>query len=163
MEPSPAITSASPPIEPGLDTTKAHQVRSIPIDCGAIGARILADMGATKILVVDDNEDAADMLAAVLELRGYELRVAHNPQQALEIARSWQPDVAFLDLGLPEMDGCELATQMRVLPGLSQLRMIALTGYGQAADRERTKLAGFTQHLVKPVEIRMLEAALIAP
>jgi CheY-like chemotaxis protein len=120
-------------------------------------------MGATKILVVDDNEDAADMLAAVLELRGYELRVAHDPQQALEIARSWQPDVAFLDLGLPEMDGCELATRMRVLPGLSQLRMIALTGYGQAADRERTKLAGFTQHLVKPVEIRTLEAALIAP
>ena len=120
-------------------------------------------MGVTKILVVDDNEDAADMLATVLELRGYEIRVANQPHEALAIARTWQPEVAFLDLGLPEMDGCELAALMRALPGLGQLRLIAVTGYGQAADRERTKLAGFTEHLVKPVEIRTLEAALIRP
>jgi CheY-like chemotaxis protein len=118
-------------------------------------------MGApTRILVVDDNEDAADMLAAVLELRGYEIRVAHDPKQAIAVAKEFVPEVAFLDLGLPEMDGCQLAIEMRALPGLEQVRLIALTGYGQAADRERTKEAGFADHLVKPVELRTLEATL---
>ncbi len=115
----------------------------------------------TRILVVDDNEDAAEMLAAVLELRGYQIRVASNPARAIEIAREFSPEVAFLDLGLPDMDGCQLALQLRALPGLSKIRMIALTGYGQASDRARTREAGFSHHLVKPVELRTLEATLI--
>ena len=117
----------------------------------------------TRILVVDDNADAAEMLAAVLELRGYEIRVAGDPATAIAIARVFVPEVAFLDLGLPEMDGCQLAMALRALPGLADLRLIALTGHGQAADRQRTREAGFADHLVKPVELRTLEATLIAP
>ncbi len=100
------------------------------------------------------------MLAAVLELRGYEIRVAHDPTTAISIATEWRPDVAFLDLGLPEMDGCQLASHLRKLPGLENLRMIALTGYAQEADRARTREAGFADHLVKPVELRTIEATL---
>jgi CheY-like chemotaxis protein len=114
----------------------------------------------TRILVVDDNEDSADMLAAVLEGRGHELRVAHDPETALRIAVEFAPNVAFLDLGLPEMDGYELATRLRALPGLAELRLIALTGFSQASAREKSREAGFDHHLVKPVQLQAIEASL---
>lgn len=119
-------------------------------------------MAPTRILVVDDNEDSAEMLAALLKMRGYQLRIAHDPASAIAIATEFVPEVAFLDLGLPDMDGCQLAVRLRALPGLAQVRLIALTGYSQAADRQRTRDAGFADHLVKPVELRTLEATLIA-
>ncbi|MBA2544204.1 MAG: response regulator [Deltaproteobacteria bacterium] len=117
-------------------------------------------MEPTRILIVDDNADAADLLAAVLEMRGYDVHVAHHPMHALELAAELVPDIAFLDIGLPEIDGYELAARLRALPGLSELRLIALTGYGRDCDRARTRDAGFAHHLVKPVELRTIEATL---
>ncbi|HET9959898.1 MAG TPA: ATP-binding protein [Polyangiaceae bacterium] len=116
---------------------------------------------ALRILVVDDNEDGAEMLALALSRRGYETRVAHDAPTALRAAAEFAPDVAFLDIGLPVMDGYELAAHLRLLPGLTGLRLIAVTGYGQESDRRKTREAGFQQHLVKPVNIEIVEAALL--
>jgi len=117
---------------------------------------------SARILIVDDNQDGADMLARALSDKGYDTHVAHDAPTALRVAREFSPDVAFLDLGLPVMDGYELAGHLRDLPGLAEVRMIALTGYGQASDRQRTREAGFDGHLVKPVDIDALEATLKA-
>ena len=115
---------------------------------------------AVRILVVDDNEDGAEMLAEALIGKGYDTRVAHDAPAALRVAADFLPDVAFLDLGLPVMDGYELAAHLREVPGLAGLRLIAVTGYGQASDRRRTRDAGFHGHLVKPVDIDAIEATL---
>ena len=114
-----------------------------------------------RILVVDDNEDAAEMLAAVLEHLGYQIAVAHDGPAALRVAAGFAPDVALLDLGLPVMDGYELARRLRALrvPG-APLHLVAVTGYGQDSDRQRTARAGFEHHLVKPVDLEELSRIL---
>ena len=109
---------------------------------------------------VDDNEDAADMLAPVLSSRGHDTRVAHDGVEALRACEHFAPDTAVLDLGLPVMDGDELASRLRELPGLGAIRLIAVTGYGQHSDRRRTRAAGFQHHPVKPVDIATTEALL---
>jgi CheY-like chemotaxis protein len=107
-----------------------------------------------RILVVDDNDDARMLLADVLGELGHEVASAASGPAALETIRTSAPDVAILDIGLPEMDGYQLAVELRrVLPAV---RLIALSGYGQAADRARSESAGFDRHLVKPVEMRRL-------
>ena len=93
-------------------------------------------------------------------MRGHEVRVAHDGPAGLAVSASFQPEVAFLDIGLPVMDGYELATRMRQLPGLSGVRLLALTGYGQDSDSERSRVAGFHQHLVKPLDLRELDRLL---
>jgi CheY-like chemotaxis protein len=109
------------------------------------------------ILVVDDNEDAADILAETLQRLGYEARVAHDGPSALELAAHFSPAIALLDIGLPVMDGYELAQRLLNAPAhRDHLRLIAVTGYGQAADRQKSKEAGFSAHLVKPVSIEQL-------
>jgi PAS domain S-box-containing protein len=113
---------------------------------------------ARRILVVDDNEDGAAMLSEALKARGHDARVAHDAPAALQIAESFTPDIAFLDIGLPVMDGYELARRLRGLPGLSSIRLIAITGYGQQSDREKSQVAGFCRHLVKPVDLDIVEA-----
>ena len=100
------------------------------------------------------------MLADALIGKGYDTRVAHDAPAALRVAAEFSPDVVFLDLGLPVMDGYELAAHLRELPGLAGLRLIAVTGYGQESDRRRTRDAGFHGHLVKPVDIDAIEATL---
>ena len=92
--------------------------------------------------------------------KGYDTRVAHDAPAALRVAAEFSPDVAFLDIGLPVMDGYELAAHLRELPGLAGLRLIAVTGYGQESDRRRTRDAGFHGHLVKPVDLDAIEATL---
>jgi CheY-like chemotaxis protein len=119
-----------------------------------------APANASRVLIVDDNEDAADMLAHVLAARGHETRVAHDGVEALRACADFSPQAAFLDLGLPVMDGYELASRLRELPGLQDIRLIAVTGYGQESDRRRTRAAGFQHHLVKPVDISAIEALL---
>ena len=94
-------------------------------------------MADIRVLIVDDNEDAATLLAEGLETIGYETRVAYEGPTALRIAEQFAPDVGLLDIGLPVMDGYELARRLRELPGLSQVRLIAVTGYGQDEDRRR--------------------------
>jgi signal transduction histidine kinase/DNA-binding response OmpR family regulator len=106
-----------------------------------------------RILVVDDNEDAADLLASALEVMGHTTRVAHDGPEALKAAAEFDPDLALLDIGLPVMDGYELARRLHDDPGLRRMPLVAVTGYGQPADRQRSEAAGFDAHLVKPVDI----------
>jgi CheY-like chemotaxis protein/two-component sensor histidine kinase len=114
--------------------------------------------GATgmRVLVVDDNVDAAQTLHEILAMLGHEAAIAHGGMAALDLARSFQPDIAVLDIGLPTMDGYELARRLRELPGGDELRLIAITGYGQEADRVRAHEAGFDHHLVKPIALDAL-------
>jgi signal transduction histidine kinase len=113
-----------------------------------------------KIMVVDDNEDAADLLASLLERLGNRVRVAHDADEALRIADEFEPDLAVLDIGLPMIDGYELARRLRERYAGRGLQLVALTGYGTAADKERATQAGFDAHLVKPVAIGALAAVI---
>lgn len=115
---------------------------------------------AQRILIVDDNADAAQTLALLLASSGHATCVALSSEEALECAESFAPQVALLDIGLPRMNGYELAQRFRGAPKLNAVRLIALTGYGQAEDRERALAAGFDDHLVKPVDLSALDRAL---
>jgi PAS domain S-box-containing protein len=119
-----------------------------------------ATTACQRILIVDDNEDAADSLALLLQLDGHETQAVYTSREALERAQSFKPHVMLLDIGLPEMNGYEVARRVRSISGLEQVRLIALTGYGQAGDQARARAAGFDQHLMKPVEWLALKAAL---
>ena len=109
-----------------------------------------------RVLVVDDNHDAAVMLAEALMQAGHETALAHDGIDALEVAARFEPDVALLDIGLPVLDGFEVARQIRSNTALSSTRLVAVTGYGQEHDRNRTRAAGFDAHLVKPVDIQQV-------
>ena len=111
-----------------------------------------ASSGA-RLLVVDDNEDAALMLAEALSASGHDTAVAHDGPSALQTAARFRPDIGLLDIGLPVMDGYELARQFRAREGLARVRLVAVTGYGQEHDRRRSADAGFDAHLVKPVDL----------
>jgi len=113
-----------------------------------------------KVLIVDDNEDAAMLLSEFLTLRGITTYVAHDGSRALAAAADFGGDVALLDIGLPGMDGFELARRLRALPGWSDAKLFALTGYGQESDRARAKDAGFDEHLIKPVNLDLLDRML---
>jgi CheY-like chemotaxis protein len=106
-----------------------------------------------RILIVDDNCDAAELLAEALSAMGHETRVAFDGPSGLDAAAGFAPDIAFLDIGLPAMDGYELARKMRSELAFPQLRLVALTGYGQDSDRERSAEAGFDSHMVKPINL----------
>jgi CheY-like chemotaxis protein len=107
----------------------------------------------SRILVVDDNEDAADSVAIMLRLSGHDVQVAYSGQTALSTAVEYQPNIVLLDIGLPEIDGYEIARRLRQRPQLKDAWLIALTGYGQDSDRQRSHEAGFDHHLVKPVDM----------
>lgn len=113
-----------------------------------------------RVLVVDDDDEVAEMLSEALTWKGCETRVAHDAATALRLAAEFLPTVAFIDIGMPVTDGCELATQLRRMPALAGIRLVALTGYSAASDRERSRQAGFDAHVVKPAGIEALEAAL---
>ncbi|MFC0250271.1 PAS domain-containing hybrid sensor histidine kinase/response regulator [Massilia consociata] len=118
--------------------------------------------GRLRILVVDDNVDAADTLSMLLEASGYHTLVEHAPHAALERARCDTPQVCLLDIGLPEMDGRELARRLRAEAATRDAVLVAITGYGQDSDREQILAAGFDHHLVKPVDIGRLHGILSA-
>lgn len=113
--------------------------------------------GVRRVLVVDDNVDAAEMLAAMLELRGHETRLAHDGLQALAVARESRPDVVFLDIGLPEMDGYDVARELRADPTMAGTVLVALTGWGSEDDKQRAHEAGFDVHLTKPVDVAVVD------
>ena len=113
-----------------------------------------------RVLIVDDNEDAAHSLALLLRLIGQDVRTAHDGPAALEVVRDFQPDIAFLDIGLPGMNGYELAKRLRQEPGGDKVFLVALTGWGQEEDRRRSREAGFDHHLTKPADPAALEPLL---
>lgn len=115
-----------------------------------------------RILIVDDNVDAAQSLGMLLETSGHVVRLAHDGAAALSAVGEHEPDVVFLDIGLPLLDGYEVAKRLRRNPGTRVATLVALTGYGQNSDREQARAAGFDHHLVKPVDPSVVEPILIA-
>ncbi|MHB8736701.1 MAG: PAS domain-containing hybrid sensor histidine kinase/response regulator, partial [Terriglobales bacterium] len=115
---------------------------------------------ACRILVVDDNVDAAESIAMILRLSGHEVRLVHNGPAALEAAEQYQPEAVVLDIGLPGMNGYEVAKRLRQHPNFRETLLIAVTGYGQEDDRRKSLEAGFNQHLVKPVDPTALQTLL---
>jgi PAS domain S-box-containing protein len=113
-----------------------------------------------RVLVADDNKDAADALAMLLEFAGHEVRVAHGGRAALSLAQTFRPDVAILDIGMPELSGYDVAKELRREPWGARMCLVALTGWGQDEDRQRAKNAGFDRHLTKPVDADALELLL---
>jgi CheY-like chemotaxis protein/two-component sensor histidine kinase len=120
--------------------------------------------GGRRVLVVDDNRDSAETMAVLLRLWGHEARSAEHGEAALAVAQEFRPQAVLLDIGLPQMDGYEVARRLRALPGLDGVLLIAMTGYGQDRDRRRARRAGFDHHLVKPVDPEALRRLLaLAP
>lgn len=113
-----------------------------------------------RILVVDDNVDGAESLAMLLELEGHTTKTAHNGAGALEAATAFKPQVVFLDIGLPDINGYEVARRIRKDPSLEGIVLVALTGWGADDDRQQAKDAGFDQHLTKPVEASAVDDVL---
>ena len=141
----PLMQTALPPA-PALDTAP-------PPDKAATGCRVL---------VVDDNVDAAQSLATLLEMTGHQVKLAYNGPSAVQAATDYRPDVVLLDIGLPGLDGFEVAQRIRQQDALKHIVLVALTGYGQDADRQRSQDAGFNYHLVKPADFDEVEKILLA-
>jgi PAS domain S-box-containing protein len=136
-----------------------HLQQSLPCtEVGSDTSQGLRSEGSAgyRVLVVDDNKDAATSLAMLLRLQGHEAQVAHDGLTALAMAASYRPKVILLDIGMPEMDGYEVARRLRQEPGCQSIVLAALTGWGQKEDRRRTAEAGFDHHLVKPPDAKAL-------
>jgi len=141
---------------PALATNRAGRIDESVIDNTPSASRAL------KVLIVEDNLDSAEMMAFMLTLRGYEVHVAHSGEEALEAARTFAPQAVLCDIGLPGMNGYEVAMRLRERGESKAMALIALTGYGQEEDRRRAKEAGFDYHLTKPVEPETLAELLDA-
>ena len=124
---------------------------------GALAAEGGVQEHALRVLVVDDNRDSADLQAALLQHNGHKVMTAYNGRDALEVAVSFRPEVILLDIGLPEVDGYEVAYRVRQQPELDGVVLVAMTGYGQPEDRQRSQAVGFDHHLVKPAEFADLQ------
>jgi CheY-like chemotaxis protein len=141
---------------------------TIRLPLGVAAARAIPSAGEVpgvrgarrRVLVVEDNEDAADTLREVLELDEHVVEVAYSGPGAIEKARSFHPDIVFCDIGLPEMDGYEVARKMRADPELGRIALVAVSGYAQPEDVAMAKAAGFDAHLAKPASIEALERAI---
>jgi CheY-like chemotaxis protein len=151
----------------GLGLGATFTIR-LPLGAASAGApapaeaapEVAAPTPSRDVLVVDDNVDAAETLALLLELDGHTARIAHGGEAALQQVAERRPEVVFLDIGMPGMDGYAVARRLREMwPGEAML-LVALTGWGNVEDRRRAEAAGFDQHLTKPVEAGQLQALL---
>lgn len=113
-----------------------------------------------RVLIVEDNQDAGEMYRLLVELAGHEAMLAENGKAGLELLKSARPDIALVDIGLPGLDGYEVARRFRAEPGGDGVVLVALTGYSAAADRDRARQAGFDIHLIKPVDPQALKLLL---
>jgi signal transduction histidine kinase/ActR/RegA family two-component response regulator len=149
---------------PGKGSTFTLCLPTVPVALPGGGhgsaARVTASARPLRILVVDDNVDAASIMALFLEAAGHQVTIAHRPQEALQLAQQALPDVCILDIGLPDMDGYELVRRLRALPGSGNVMFIAITGYGQQSDREQGVRAGFDHFFVKPADLTGLAETL---
>jgi CheY-like chemotaxis protein len=156
------LTAESPGL--GLGSTFAMRLPLVDWDdlsaasthgtAGAAAANVL------RVLILDDNEDAALTLGTLLEMAGHTVALAHTGREALELAARMSPDIAFLDIGLPDMSGFDVARAMRGDAALAHVRLVALTGWGAPGDREQGRQAGFEHHLTKPVTLDTIAAIL---
>ena len=158
------VTATSEGLGKGSEITvhlPCHRIPQIPVK-QEDDPIVIGNGAKRRMLVVDDNRDAADSLHMLMKMRGFEVQVAYDGNQALEMAASYQPGVVLLDIGLPGLDGYEVCRRLRQ-QGLTDARIIALSGYGQDRDRELSKEAGFNLHAVKPVQIdellKMIQSA----
>ena len=126
----------------------------------AIGPATTHRQRRRRILVADDNVDAADTLAELLRLHGHQVAAANDGEQAIEGCRHLRPEVALLDIGMPKKNGYEVAQWIRSQPDGDEVLLAAITGWGQSADKERAEKAGFDRHLTKPIDYAELEALL---
>lgn len=113
-----------------------------------------------RVLIADDNEDAADMLATLLGMKGHEVCVAHDGREAVNSAVEFHPDVALLDIGMPELDGHQVAAQIRRELAGESVMLVAITGWGQDGKAAAASAGGFDHHLVKPIDFEQLSACL---
>jgi len=127
------------------------------VDRDAVGR---APTHGVRVLVVEDNPDVARSIARLLQVSGHDVRVAYDGSSAIRVAREFAPGVVLLDIGLPLVDGLQVANSIRQEPGLRNVLLVAVTGYGQESDRQRTREAGFDYHLVKPVSLKDLKGIL---
>jgi len=141
------------PLAAAQGATQSHPARETAVDASASHRR-------RRVLVVDDNKDAADSLAMALETAGHEVRRAYDGRSALKMAEDCRPEVVVLDIGLPDMDGYAVAQELRRREGSASAVLVALTGYGQDKDRARSSAAGFDHHMVKPMDFRALDTLL---
>lgn len=168
------VTVRSPAARPGFTRSFPNPQCCIPVDPWperSVEARVaggeagVPDAASTgrRVLVVDDHRDTADTLADLLELWGHSVRVAYSGTRALECARQFCPTAVLCNLGMPGMDGCELARRLLREPACSGALLIAITGYCREEDRDRTREAGFHFHLAKPIDPEELLEALRVP
>ena len=141
---------------PGIGGPQAPLAKAAP-------RRLETSAQPRKVLVIDDNRDQAESLGKLLSLMGHDVRLGFDGEEALRLALDFRPDVALLDLGLPKLNGCEVAKRMRSDPRVKDTLLLAQTGWGQDDDLRRTKEAGFDHHLLKPVDIGRLKAILAQP
>jgi CheY-like chemotaxis protein len=116
-----------------------------------------------RILVVDDSVDSASMLCALLEISGHTVKTSNTGHDAIASATVFHPEIVFLDIGLPDMTGYEVAARLRRLTGMEGIKLVALTGYGQEKDKQDAMAAGFDHHLVKPINFDALTALTTRP
>ncbi|WAK03414.1 PAS domain S-box protein [Methylobacter sp. YRD-M1] len=157
------VTASSAGI--GQGSTFTVRLPALPMPSSAIEsvqAKSALPMPKFRILVVDDYADAAESLTLLLQAEGHEVETADCGLKALERAQAFRPQVVLLDIGLPDLDGYEVARRLRTLPETREAVLVALTGYGQTEDRERSRSAGFNHHLLKPVNFEKLSALLKA-
>jgi CheY-like chemotaxis protein/anti-sigma regulatory factor (Ser/Thr protein kinase) len=149
---------------PGKGSTFHLQLPIVASDPSPIPSPPAAGSGhhgpIKRVLIVDDNADAAETLAMVVSLMGHEVATAENGLVALDLVPGFRPHVVLMDLGMPVMDGWEAARRMRAQPGSESIHLVALTGWGQDGDRDKTRAAGFDQHLVKPADPEALRVLL---
>jgi CheY-like chemotaxis protein/two-component sensor histidine kinase len=163
-----SVTAASEGPNRGSEFTLRLPVSTV-VRCGDDArsndkkAALKQSLPRLRVLVVDDNKDGAESLAMMLRLEGHEVLVAHSGAAALEMSATHRPQLAFLDLGMPGMDGYELCRRMRAQPASAKAMLVALTGWGQEEDIRRTAEAGFDRHLIKPMEPRSLQRLLSHP
>lgn len=117
-------------------------------------------MPRRRVLIVEDNLDTGEMYRMLIELSGHEALIAENGLLGLEMLKTTHPDIALVDIGLPGMDGYEIARRFRAEPNGDRVLLVALTGYGSSADRDRSRQAGFDMHLLKPVDPEALKSLL---
>jgi PAS domain S-box-containing protein len=158
------VTASSAGIGQGSSFTVRLPALSMETsDTESVRAKSALPMPKFRILVVDDYADAAESLTMLLQAEGHEVETADCGIRAIEQARAFRPQIVLLDIGLPDLDGYEVARRLRTLPETRDAVLIALTGYGQVEDRERSQSAGFNHHLLKPVNFEKLSALLAAP